>query len=157
LTGKQAGLPVYQLLGGAVRDAARFSAYGYSIHLKTAGLQEADVPGAMADHAAQAIKRTGARTYEFKIGRFSEQTDIETIRAVRQAVGDEVALGADANQALNIDQARRILRNVQASQLDWCEEPVAAFDDMVRLHNEFRVPLSTHCVDPEKLRFYPEI
>jgi glucarate dehydratase len=157
LMGKHCELPVYQLLGGAVREAAEFSAYGYSIHLKTAGIQESEVPNAMAAHAVQSIKPSGARTYEFKIGRFSEQTDIETIRAVRHAVGDDVILAADANQALNIDQARKIFRNVKTSRLDWCEEPVAAFDDMVRLNHEFHVPLSTHCVDPEKLRFYPEI
>jgi glucarate dehydratase len=157
LMGKRCGLPVYRLLGGAARESAQFSAYGYTIDLKAAGIQESNVPEAMVTHAINSLKATGAKTYEFKIGRFSAETDIETIRAVRQAVGDNVALAADANQALEIEQARRILRNVKSSRLNWCEEPVAAFDDMVRLNREFHVPLSTHCVDPEKLRFYPEI
>src|ERR1051326_2130032 len=155
--GKVSGLPVYRLLGGAVRESARFGAYGYSIHLETAGIRESDVPTAMADYVVEATKRTGAKTFEFKIGRFSVDTDIETIRAVRHAVGDEIALGVDANQSLDLDRARRILSAVQDVRLDWCEEPVASFADMVRLHQEFRVPLSTHCIDPEKLRFYPEI
>jgi len=37
------------------------------------------------------------------------------------------------------------------------EEPVAALSDMVRLHQEFQVPLSSHCTEPDTLRFYPEV
>jgi len=155
--GKAHGLPVYRLLGGATRPQARFGAYGYTFHLPTAGLREQDVPAAMARFAADAIARTGAAIFEFKVGRFSPETDIETIREVRRAVGPSVALGVDANQAYEMDRARRVMRAVADCHLDWFEEPVESFDDLASLRARFDVPLSSHCCDLEKLRYYPAI
>ena len=157
LIGKKAGAPVFALLGGAVRERAEFGAYAYSFELDTAGMSEQDVPDAMARVAAEAIVRTGAGTFEFKVGRFSEETDIETIRAVRAALGDRIVLGVDANMAYDLDRTRRVLRAVEAARLDWFEEPVASLVEMQRLSQEFPVRLSSHCTDLEKLPLYPGI
>ena len=63
-------------------------------HLETVKISEKNVPAAMARFAAEAIARTGTTTFEFKVGRFSAETPIETIRAVRQALGESITLGA---------------------------------------------------------------
>jgi len=158
LQGKAAGLPVFRLLGGAVRPKAEFGAYRYACHRETSGLAEKDVPAASAAAAAQAVAATGAGIYEFKIGRYSVDTDIESIRAVRAALGPDRVLGVDANQALTIDETRRLLRGLVGVRLDWFEEPVASLKEMTRLHGEFpHVALSGHCTDPEKMEFYPAI
>lgn len=157
LIGKAARQPVYRLLGGAVRPRAEFGAYGYSVHLETAGVSEKDVPALMAAYAAEAVARTGATTFEFKVGRFSAETDIETIRAVRQALGERIILEIDANMAYDMDRARRVLRALRNVRIDWFEEPVESFADMQRLRAEFPIPLSSHCTDPEKLSAYPAI
>jgi glucarate dehydratase len=157
LAGKRAEVPVCALLGGAVRPRAEFGAYSYSFDLGRAGLREADVPAAMARVAADAVTRTGADTFEFKVGRFSEETDIETIRAVRAAIGDRVVLGVDANMACDLDRTRRVLGAVESARLDWFEEPVASLVEMQRLAGEFDVRLSSHCTDLEKLPLYPGI
>ena len=148
---------MYRLLGGAVRPQAEFGAYGYSFHLETAGISEKEVPAAMAAFAAEAVARTGAGTFEFKVGRFSAETDVETIRAVRQALGERIVLGVDANMAYDMDRARRVLRALTDVRIDWFEEPVESFADMQRLRAEFPIPLSSHCTDTEKLLVYPAI
>ena len=158
LQGKAAGVPVFKLLGGAVRPRAEFGAYAYACHLETSGLMEQEVPAAMAKYAVDAVTRTGARLFEFKIGRFAIKTDVASIRAVRAALGDGIALGVDANQALTLDGARQLLRSLGDARLDWFEEPVTTLTDMTRLHDEFpHVALSSHCTDPEKMKFYPAI
>jgi glucarate dehydratase len=157
LQGKMTGLPVFQLLGGPVRPRAEFGAYAYMFHLATAGMAEKQVPDAMAAYATEAIKRTGAKVFEFKVGRFSTQTDIKTIRKVRDAVGGDIVLGVDANQALDLDGARRLMRGIEGVRLDWFEEPVPLLADMTRLHEEFGIAISSHCLDPEKIIFYPAI
>ena len=106
LLGKAAGEPLYRVLGGARAPRAEFGAYGYTIHLATSGIGEKDVPQAMAAYAKESVARTGATVFEFKVGRYSIPTDIETIRAVRRALGDAIVLGVDANQALEIGDAR---------------------------------------------------
>jgi glucarate dehydratase len=155
--GKATGQPVYRLLGGAVRPQAQFGAYGYTMHLPSSGLQERDVPAAMAAYAKQSVARTGARIFEFKVGRYSAATDIETIRAVREALGPEITIGVDANQALDLDRVRCILRGVATARLGWFEEPVASLVDMTRLNQEFRVPISSHCTEPDTVKWYPDV
>ncbi len=158
LQGKAAGVPVFKLLGGAVRPRAEFGVYAYACHLETSGLAEKDVPAATARYAVDAVARTGAQLFEFKIGRFSLATDIDSIRAVRGALGDGITLGVDANQALTIDATRELLRSLSDTRLDWFEEPVTSLADMTRLHEEFpHIALSSHCTDPEKMKFYPAI
>jgi glucarate dehydratase len=157
LLGKSTGRPVFELLGGAARPRAEFGAYGYTVHLPSQGIAEAAVPDAMAAYAKHAIARTGAKIFEFKIGRYSVGTDIETIRAVRQTLGDDIAVGVDANQALELENARKILRAVTAAHLDWVEEPVALLWGMAGLSREFRLPVSTHCTTVDTMRHYPGI
>jgi glucarate dehydratase len=157
LLGKTTGQPVSHLLGGPVRPRAEFGAYGYTLHLETSGLCENEVPAALAQFARESVARTGAAVFEFKVGRYSIPTDIETVRAVRHSLDDGIVLGIDANQSLDLDRARQLLRGIHDVRLDWFEEPVASLGDMARLHREFGVPISTHCMEPDTLKFYPEV
>ena len=68
IAGKRAGLPVYRVMGGAVRERAPFVAYGSIIVLERSNHTERDIPGLMAEQAQAAIARSGATFYEFKIG-----------------------------------------------------------------------------------------
>ncbi|MFR9307216.1 MAG: dipeptide epimerase, partial [Lachnospiraceae bacterium] len=56
--------------------------------------------------------------------------DVERLRAVRQAVGDEICLRIDANQAWQPKQAVRILNQMQEQglKLEFVEQPVKAYD-----------------------------
>jgi L-alanine-DL-glutamate epimerase-like enolase superfamily enzyme len=54
--------------------------------------------------------------------------DVERVRAVRDAIGPDVGLLADANQKLSVAQAIRLGRKIEEFNLTWLEEPVAAND-----------------------------
>jgi len=156
ILGQAMEMPVYRLLGGAARDRVPFVSYAYSVE-QPAGADEAAVPGIMADIARREVAAAGTDYFEFKVGRFSVDCDIETLRAVRQAVGPAVALGVDANMGYSVDQARRFLKGVAPYDLANIEEPVAGLAAMEDLRREFGVPVSTHCSDCEMLRHYPLI
>ena len=49
--------------------------------------------------------------------------NIEWVRAVREAIGPDVKLMADANQSLSVPEAIRPGRAVEEYGLDWFEEP----------------------------------
>lgn len=157
LGGKRAGKPVYELLGGAVRQRADYVSYGYLFELNSAGLAEAELPAAMARLAAESVARSGARMFEFKIGRYSVDTDVEVVRAIRAAVGDDVELAVDANLKFDIETARRFLSAVRPQRLAGIEEPVPLYAEMSRLSDEFDLPISAHCIDPEKRMHYPKV
>lgn len=155
LLGKAMGQPVFRLLGGPVRERAPFVAYAYTVALEE-GHAPADVPAIMAGIARDSVAASGASVFEFKVGRHPVEADVETVQAVRAAVGRRVSLAVDANLGMGTDQARRFLSAV-GSELADIEEPVATLEEMQRLRNDFGVPVSTHCTDVEKIKHYPAI
>jgi glucarate dehydratase len=156
LKAKLAGVPLYILLGGAVRPQAPFVAYAYTVNLAE-GFAEAEVPGVMAEIARKSIDATRASMFEFKVGRHSVNCDIDTVLAVRDAVGPHIGLAVDANLAMTTDNARRFLQGVAPARLSGCEEPVGTLAGMSVLRRDFGVPISTHCTDIEKLSAFPLI
>ncbi len=156
LLGKKSGLPVYQLLGGAVREKALFVAYSYTVD-PVEGHSESEVPGIMAERAAGFVAESRARMFEFKIGVYSVGCDIETVLAVREALGPEVELAVDANMVFTFEEARRFLHGVRKARLANIEEPVADLGQVERLREEFSVPVSTHCYDLDFLKAHPKI
>lgn len=156
LLGKRAGLPLFALLGGAAREAAPFVAYAYAVDPDEVP-DPADVPGAMAAMAIEAVARTGAGMFEFKVGVHPLDVEIAVVHAVREALGPGVALAVDANMGYSPVEAIRFLKAVAPCGLANVEEPVAGLAALAALRRADPTPVSTHCVDLDALAGYPEI
>lgn len=115
ILGKVAGLPVYRLLGGAVRD---FVTTKFSV----SGLE----PAKAAAVAAWAVDQ-GFRTMKVKVGIDPEQ-DVARVRAVREAVGPDVRLGVDANGGWSPRVAIQTIRRLYDYNIYFAEQPVADLD-----------------------------
>jgi len=157
IAGKRAGLPAYRMLGGAAREAAPFVAYGSTIVLERGNHTEKDIPDLMADYAKDAVARSGAWLYEFKIARYSVDCDIESTRAIRAALGPEMEIAVDMNMAYSIDRCRRYLDATRECRLANLEEPVTRLADLERLRQDYGIPVSSHCTDYEMIVHYPLI
>ncbi|WP_066459841.1 mandelate racemase/muconate lactonizing enzyme family protein [Anaerotruncus rubiinfantis] len=118
--GKQLGQPVCNLIGGKFRD--KVQAYATGFYRK----QGRSYPEEAIREAAGYIEK-GFRGMKLKTG-FGAQEDIGYIRAVREAVGNEILLMADFNCAYNQAVARRILLELQESRLEFFEELLAPED-----------------------------
>ncbi len=156
IAGKEAGLPVYRLLGGAVRERAPFVAYAYTVD-PDEGRSPSEIADIMAEIAADGIAKSGAAMFEYKIGLHPPACEIEVARAVRRAAGSGVELAVDANMGFTMEAARRFLAGVEETRLANIEEPVAGLAMIERLRHEFAVPVSTHCIDLDALARYPGI
>jgi len=66
----------------------------------------------------------GFRVLKVKIGR-DFQADVDRLRRLRERVGPEVRLRADANQGYTVEQTRRLLAE-SALDLEFVEQPVPA-------------------------------
>lgn len=110
-------LPLVRLLGHEPRPVRAYGGIGY------------DGPAGAA-RTAEAWRRAGVRGVKAKIGYPELQTDIDVIHAIRQAVGDEVAIMVDYNQSLSPADAIVRLRRLEDLGLTWVEEPTLA-DDFV--------------------------
>jgi L-alanine-DL-glutamate epimerase-like enolase superfamily enzyme len=118
LAGKAAGQPLHKLFG-ACRDAVDVYASG--------GLWlSLSVDELVAE--ARAFLADGFRAMKIRVGRKSIDEDVERVAAVREAIGADVVLMADANQGFTADHAIRLGRRLEAYGLRWFEEPVPAWD-----------------------------
>jgi L-alanine-DL-glutamate epimerase-like enolase superfamily enzyme len=61
---------------------------------------------------------------KIRLGKPTASEDVERVRALRDAVGPEIELYADANQSLTVKQAIRLGRELEQFNLGWFEEPV---------------------------------
>lgn len=121
IKGKALGLPVYKLLGGAYRSRARAYATGLYEPQGVASIVDALVEEAVA------YQQAGFTGMKLKIG-YGLATDERYVRAIREAIGDDIALMVDANHAYNASEAIRVARVLADYDVYWFEEPVVPED-----------------------------
>ena len=114
LIGKYCGKPVYKIFGG-YRDEIETDV--------TIGIKS---PHEMAESAKKWVKK-GFRKIKIKVG-INPAEDIERIRMVREAIGDNVELRIDANQGWSVEDAIKVLNKVEKYDIKFCEQPVLYTD-----------------------------
>jgi galactonate dehydratase len=143
IVGKACGQPVYNLLGGRVRERVRVYANGWSYGLK----EPADYARAAEKVVAQgwsALKFDPLpapwRTY---IPKEHEERAVRVVKAVRDAVGPEVDLLIDQHRRLAPMHAIRLNKRLAEHRLYWIEESCAAEhpDELAAIRRETGVPM----------------
>ena len=136
LKGKALGVPVSRLLGQQHRT--RVKAYLTALYRK-------DWTNLAAGLTQEALewKAAGYRAMKTKIGYGLEQ-DVEIVRALREALGDDVLLAADSNCAYDEGAAAALGRRLEQFHLMWWEEPLLAtnLDGYRRLRQSLPMPIA---------------
>lgn len=114
--GKVLNQPLHHLFGSC-RDTVKTYASG-GLWLS----QSIDQLTAEADEFIQ----QGFRSMKIRVGKPDWREDVIRVKAVREAVGNDIELLTDVNQGLNVKQAIRLARELEAFNIGWLEEPVAA-------------------------------
>jgi mandelate racemase len=119
-----------ELLGGTPKPIRAYGAIGFDGPLASAAVAE--------DWATRGF--TGVKA---KIGYPTAGEDIETIGAIRSAVGESVSIMVDYNQSLTPAEAVERLRAIDDLGLTWIEEPTLAHDYQghARIAHEIRTPI----------------
>ncbi len=125
--GKAAGMSVVQLLGGEARPLPAYDSFG---------MIDAEQDGAALRHSLA----QGFKAIKIKLGHPQASRDVEVTRGVRELIGPDVALMVDFNQSLPPHEAIRRIRLLEAYDLQWVEEPVAAED--LQGHAQVRAAVS---------------
>lgn len=116
LKGRVTGLPIAALLGGAFRSVIPLYAGGlYYGRGQTLDDLSAE---------ARACATRGFRAVKMKIGALPPAEDLARVRTVREALGDEILLMADANRGYDFAGACEIGRELEEMGLYWFEEPL---------------------------------
>ncbi len=81
--------------------------------------------------------------FKLKIGLRSVQADVEHVLAIKKALGDDISVRVDVNQAWSKLNAVKGIAALQAGGIDLIEQPVKAIHkaSMARLTNQFDVAI----------------
>jgi L-alanine-DL-glutamate epimerase-like enolase superfamily enzyme len=116
--GKASKLPLYRILGGAADRIPAYHSGGLWLSSSVKELVE----------EAQRFAAAGFKAMKMRLGSPDPATDLARVAAVREAIGPNIKLMADANQGLNESQAIRLGRALEEFDLTWFEEPLPAWD-----------------------------
>ena len=115
IAAKNAKLPLYQFLGGQKKTIETDMTIGI------------DTPEGMAQ-AALKYQQNGCRIIKIKLGKKVNE-DIERVKQIRAAVGDEMILRLDANQGWSFDDALFALGELADQNIEFCEQPMRTWYD----------------------------
>jgi galactonate dehydratase len=144
IVGKSVGQPVYELLGGRVRDRIRVYANGW--------YRTEREPEAVGDRARDVAARgyTALKFDPFGAGwrvqdRREEDLSIAIVAAVRDAVGPDVDLMIEGHSRFSVSTALRIADRLAEYRPAWFEEPVRHdhVGSMVEVARRSPVPVAT--------------
>ncbi len=117
LAGRILGVPAADLLGGAVRRSVRpLWLIGGS------GNPDADVKGALE------LYEQGFRAFKLKVAVAAVKTEIRCVAMLREALGEDVFLAADANMGWDVASAIHFAREVAPFEVAFLEQPTKAGD-----------------------------
>jgi mandelate racemase len=114
-----AGLPLASLIGGGPGLVRAYNSNGL-------GLIETE---AAAEEAVALVEEGGYSAVKIRLGRATLEEDLAAVRGVRKAVGGDILLPCDFNQCLEVVEAIRRGRALDAEGMYWIEEPIV-YDDL---------------------------
>ena len=127
------GQPLVRLLGGSERPIPAYNSKGLGL-----------LPLKELEREAAELVGEGFRAVKLRVGRATAHDDLQALRAVKRAIGPDVTLMVDFNQALSVAEA--LLRGRMIDEeggVLWIEEPVRAddFAGNARLARELATPI----------------
>jgi L-Ala-D/L-Glu epimerase len=130
LQGHTLDLPVHALLGGVLTREVTLNAWIGAV-----------VPAQAVREAREWLRR-GFTTAKIKIAGAGSE-GVERVAAVRDAVGDRLALRVDSNESLTLEEAVPVIRRLEPYALTLVEQPIARTDvaGLARIRREIGVPL----------------
>ena len=134
IAGKATGLSVSDLLGGRIRD--RVAVYATGLYYT-----EGEFPTRLLDEATGYVE-AGFMGMKTKVGGLPMDDDVKRVAALRNAIGPDVKLMIDANQAYNAASAIRLGQRIAEHDILWFEEPVNAQDIEGYLQVKAGVPMA---------------
>lgn len=130
---KTLGQPIWKVLGTSRTEIPIYGSGGwlsYSVE---------ELIGEVNDY-----KSRGFQAVKIKVGNSDWRQDLERLRLVREAVGNDINIMMDANQGMDLPSALALARAARELQITWFEEPInhADFQGFQLLKNQAGISLA---------------
>lgn len=135
IVGKAAGLPVATLLGGGRKTLPTYVTGGYYAADKDLEQLRSEVA---------TVRAAGFKGFKLKIGGATLAEDAMRLQVTRDAGGDDLILGVDANCALSYTEALALGRVLEEYHVTFFEEPISSDQPELsaRLAADLDVPIA---------------
>jgi glucarate dehydratase len=145
--GKLIGVPVSELLGGAVRDRVEYSAYLFFKWAGHPGAEDDDWgaaldPDGIVAQARRIVDEYGFSAIKLKGGVFHPDEEIAAIKALRAEFPDH-PLRLDPNTAWTVETSIKVGRELDGV-VEYLEDPTLGIDGMAAVAREVSMPLATN-------------
>jgi glucarate dehydratase len=146
LIGQKLDVPVYDLLGGKLRDDVGFASYlFYRYANPETGHGEARTTDQLVAHARELRDRYGFTTHKLKGGVFPPGYELEGYRALADAFPDD-RLRYDPNGALSVEESIRFGKAIEDLRNDYFEDPAWGMNGLRRVRSMVGIPTATNTV-----------
>jgi L-alanine-DL-glutamate epimerase-like enolase superfamily enzyme len=148
LNARSVGLPLHHYLGAVVEDRVpAYASGGYYLEGKTA---------AKLGKEMESYVKQGFKAVKMKVGRLSPSEEEERVKAARKAIGEDILLTLDANNAWrDLPTALEYVRRFEAYNPFWIEEPFSpdAIDLHAALARQTKINVATGEMEAGRWRF----
>lgn len=105
--------PIWKVLGCSRREVPIYGSGGWISYS----------PEELIDEVSN-YKARGFQAVKIKVGKPDWKEDLERLRLVREAVGNEINIMMDANQGMTVPNALALARAARDLHIQWFEEPI---------------------------------
>jgi L-alanine-DL-glutamate epimerase-like enolase superfamily enzyme len=148
LNARALGLPLYRYLGCWAKDTVpAYASGGYYLEGKTAAMLGKEV----ASYVEQ-----GFKAVKIKVGRLTPEGEEERVRAAREAIGPDIPLMLDVNNAWSdLPTALLYCQRFERYSPYWVEEPFSPddIDNHAKLAAVTSIPVATGEIETGRWRF----
>ncbi len=133
LAGKEAGMPVFRMLGAAASETEVYATYP----------PRHESPDGYVEEALN-LAGLGFEAYKIHPGMLSTKDTVTMVQSVRSEVGDDMTLMLDPNNNYDFRKALTVGRALDSNGFYWFEDPVPwdDFDSVVELSDKLDTPLA---------------
>lgn len=145
IAGKASGRTVAQLLGGARTEVPAYVTFGFPQYDRD---MLAEAARLHVDLGFKALKLVVA------VDKGGWREDARRVRAVRDAVGDDIDIMIDANYLFNPVEAKMLCRAIEDCRITWFEEPLHQNDAraMADLRAHTKIPVAAGQMEGHRWR-----
>ncbi len=152
IKGKALGVPVYELLGGKLRDKARAYANAWAFQKIVTQMTAEDTPDSIAENALKMVDKgfTALKWDPFREGgqviqRSEEEFALACVKAVREAVGPSIDILIECHGRFNMHSAIRMAHKLEPYDPFFYEEPIPPdnLDALAALQRSINLPIAT--------------
>lgn len=144
--GKSTGRSVAQMFGGARDHADVYVTFGFGVYDEDQLVQ-----------LARQLVGEGFKCLKVLVGvaKGGVSEDARRVRIVREAVGERIGIGLDANEMISFDEALRLARMLDGADITFFEDPIRGNDprELADLRRMGRIPVAVGQFDGYASRF----